>query len=142
VTAKRKNVEVITHDPFMEMDVSMKSETRQEKDSTAKESEISASTNDSAAMGNRVILDENLTIQEVGEVVAQVRSAFDLGTPITLEVGGLSRVDGAGVQLLCALFKESLDQQVDIIWNGDSEALNSAAAQLGVAEVMRLSVNG
>jgi ABC-type transporter Mla MlaB component len=127
VTAKRKNVEVITHDPFMEMDVSMKSETRQEKDSTAKESEISASTNDSAAMGNRVILDENLTIQEVGEVVAQVRSAFDLGTPITLEVGGLSRVDGAGVQLLCALFKESLDQQVDIIWNGDSEALNSAA---------------
>lgn len=142
MTAKRKNVEVITHDPFMEMDVSMKSETRQEKDSTAKESEISASTNDSAAMGNRVILDENLTIQEVGEVVAQVRSAFDLGTPITLEVGGLSRVDGAGVQLLCALFKESLDQQVDIIWNGDSEALNSAAAQLGVAEVLRLSVNG
>lgn len=142
MTAKRKNVEVITHDPFMEMDVSMKSETRQEKDSTAKESEISASTNDSAAMGNRVILDENLTIQEVGEVVAQVRSAFDLGTPITLEVGGLSRVDGAGVQLLCALFKESLDQQVDIIWNGDSEALNSAAAQLGVAEVLQLSVNG
>ncbi|MEN8178002.1 MAG: STAS domain-containing protein [Pseudomonadota bacterium] len=139
---KSKNEEVMAHDPLMEIDQSAKPGSDPEYEGNEKQSVISQTANVGVAMENRVNLGENLTIQEVSEILASFRTAADISSAITLEASGLSRVDGAGVQLLCAIFKEAKNQHMDITWNGESDALNSAADQMGVTGDLRLSLNG
>ena len=83
---------------------------------------------------------ESLTIQEVGELMVPLRDALIGERRITLDAGGLGRVDGAGLQLLCLLFKEARDRRLELAWSALSEGLGAAARPLGLAEAIGLVV--
>ena len=76
----------------------------------------------------------------MSEVYAQIRSAYDNGAELTLDVDGLLRVDGAGIQMLCAVFKEAENQHMNIVMSGNSAALQSGATQMGVIDHLQLSI--
>ena len=136
----KENEDTKTLDPLPDTEVGLESLNTNMYGDQETQAAKSESVNNSVAMANRVELDENLTIREASEALAKLRAAADLGTFITLDVSSLNRVDGAGVQLLCAVVKETDNQQLDLIWSGESNALKSAASQLGVTEFLRLIV--
>ena len=88
---------------------------------------------------NRILLDHSLTIQEVGEVMMQSRSAFEEATEIHLDIGSLVHIDGAGMQLLCAIIKEARTQSISLKWTGESEPLKTVAQAMGVDEWLGLN---
>lgn len=138
---KDKGSTIISHDPFIEAEMA-ESRASEEQALRVEEEYESGSTNCNISTDNCLTLTENLTIQEVSEVYAQIRSAYDNGAELTLDVDELSRVDGAGIQMLCAVFKEAENQHMKIVMSGNSTALQSAATQMGVLDHLQLSING
>lgn len=136
----RTKKKILSHDPLEKIG-SMDDKSSKQDMSSGKNSVISTKSDGEACMENRVNLGEILTIQEVSEVVNTVRTSFDVGTSITLVGGDLLKVDGAGIQLLCALCKEADIQHIDVQWQSSSEILLSAATQLGVKEYLNLPAN-
>jgi ABC-type transporter Mla MlaB component len=62
----------------------------------------------------------NLTIQEVGEVSQSIKTIFDNGMPLTVDITDIQHIDTAGAQLLCAVFKESKNKNVAMREGDDS----------------------
>jgi anti-anti-sigma factor len=88
--------------------------------------------------GNRILLDHSLTIQDVGEMMMQIRSAFEEAREIYLDIGSLTHIDGAGMQLLCEIIKEAKTQRISLKWIGESESLKTVARAMGVDEWLGL----
>lgn len=82
-------------------------------------------------------LGASLTIPEVTEALDRLRALLDQGDdPLRLQGSGLEQVDGAGVQLLCALVKGARDRGRAVIWEGASPTLRAAAGQLGLERAL------
>ena len=58
--------------------------------------------------------------------------------PVKLNAEDIDRVDGAGMQLLAAFFKEAEQKQLDIGWNKVSPVLQDAAKIMGLGEVLKM----
>jgi anti-anti-sigma regulatory factor len=141
--AARKKREVIAHDPFADLAEPVEASRVDSTEEQVVETEIRAdsekvSDDVNAVDGAEIDLGESLTIQEVSEVMEKVGTVFDSGTHIKLKASDLERVDGAGVQLLCTLFKEASVKQVKITWETRSEAVAKAAMQLGMGDLLML----
>ena len=89
-------------------------------------------------LSNEISLGEELTIQEVTDMKEKLATAFDSGSKILLKSDELTRVDGAGIQLLCAFFKEASIKQVEIAWTRENDLLKNAAKQLGMSNLLAL----
>lgn len=83
-------------------------------------------------------LGSSLTVTDVAEMYR--RLAVRLAGPDALELDGsqMEMVDGAGLQLLLALFKQAAQDGYCITWLGASPALRRAARTVGLAEALQL----
>ena len=138
--ATRKKRAVMSHDPLEEMEeVTSISNADEDCSQTSVVSTMDNSdmqTKIKSGSEIEIELGESLTIQEVSETVDKVSSVFDTGSQIIIKSNELMRVDGAGVQLLCAIFKEASLKQVGIRLHEPTEALRTAATYLGMSELL------
>ena len=72
-------------------------------------------------------------IQEVMTVWDDLKHRIVQESVLLLEVARLEQVDGAGIQLLCALMKEARTVGARIEWEGHSGALQESAHRMGLA---------
>ncbi len=91
-------------------------------------------------MNNTIKLGHNMTVQDMNRILNVMNEAFDKGNSLLLSAGDLIKIDGAGLQLLCAIFKEANTQHIDIKWESPSKALVYAANLYGVKEYLKLQV--
>jgi anti-anti-sigma regulatory factor len=89
--------------------------------------------------GGVVSLGESLTIADVTNLNSEVATIFDSGNRVSIDGSEIEQVDGAGLQLLAVLVKEAAERQVEISWDGVSESLEQAAAQMGIADLLQFS---
>jgi ABC-type transporter Mla MlaB component len=93
------------------------------------------------ATNNKIELGENLTIQNLSELIVSVRRVFDMEGQINIDASKLERVDGAGLQLLCMLFKEAYKQHLTLAWVNATEPLCMAADIMGVTDHLQLTLH-
>jgi anti-sigma B factor antagonist len=74
-----------------------------------------------------------LEIRDVDADHRMLTQALEAGTPLRIDLGGISAVDAAGVQLLLALKQEGMRRGIPIEFRGDSAAVKHALALLGLA---------
>lgn len=86
--------------------------------------------------GNLIKLNENLTVKEVSGFNNSNKTIFDAGVNLSIDVSDLQRIDGAGIQLLCAIVKEANEKNISISWKGESQSLQDAIVQFGLVEIM------
>jgi ABC-type transporter Mla MlaB component len=79
-----------------------------------------------------VLLGDSLAIQDVAEALEKFRSALELGDTLRIGAADLEQVDGAGLQLLCAVVRAARAQAIDVVWEGTSKPLREAAENLGL----------
>ena len=92
--------------------------------------------NDQAQIKILSIVD-SLTIQEVNEISQTLHTLFDNPMDIIIEAEHVQRIDGAGLQLLCAIFKEGERQNVNVNWQGDVSVIQDAAKKIGVYDYLK-----
>lgn len=83
-------------------------------------------------------LGDCLTIQEVSELTLSLQNVFDSGLKIAIEANELQRIDGAGMQLLCVLFKEAESHDIEIGWSSESDIIRKSAIKMGLDNVLKL----
>lgn len=91
---------------------------------------------------NQINLGDNLTIQEVEQYLNSTRSTFDNGMKIVIDTSELQRIDGAGVQLLCAIYKEAANKNITLEWINTNDKLMTAVKSMGLAEIVKLEYSG
>ncbi len=163
MVAKKRRSSVIKNDPFEALDESCdeatdvaaeetvkqknkakakpKKKTKSKpKTEAVKEPEVeSVMVAEACSNSNQINLGDSLGIQNVGQIMADIGAAFDLGTPIELNGEDVERIDGAGLQLLCMLMKSAGEKGVQIGWNSPSETLVEGAKQLGLQDLLQLN---
>ncbi|MBI3562448.1 MAG: STAS domain-containing protein [Gammaproteobacteria bacterium] len=81
---------------------------------------------------------ESLDITIADKFYTQLADALNSHEPLALNAGQLNRIDGAGLQLLTALFREAHAHAVEVKWEATSAPLITAAKILGVSAVLKL----
>ena len=84
-------------------------------------------------------LSEDLTIADAAAIHQSMLDVLRSASSVTLDGSEVEQVDGAGIQLLAAFMKEAAERQIEIRWQGVSDPLRSAAAQLGLGDFLRLA---
>jgi anti-anti-sigma regulatory factor len=74
-----------------------------------------------------------LEIRDVDAGHRTLLQALEAGMPLRIDLGGISTVDAAGVQLLLALRQEGIRRGIPIEFRGQSAALERALALLGLS---------
>ena len=87
---------------------------------------------------NDLSLPEDLGIAAVASVHEELRARLDAGQATRLLAAEVSRVDGAGLQLLAAFARECDRLGQALTWDGPSEPLYRAATLLGLESVLHL----
>jgi ABC-type transporter Mla MlaB component len=80
-----------------------------------------------------------LDISVVTTKYNELKQMLNNAQTIEVSAAELQRIDGAGVQLLVALFREAADQGKVISWKDTSESLLEAASLLGVKNHLQLN---
>jgi len=91
-----------------------------------------------AAAGSVLELPDTLTIADVGTLHKTLGPLLNDSTALVIDGGSVERVDGAGLQLLTALFKEAVARQLPVRWQAASGVLRRGAADLGVGVLLGL----
>jgi ABC-type transporter Mla MlaB component len=89
----------------------------------------------SAALACGDVLDISMVTQKYKEF----KELLDNNQSIEISAEELQRVDGAGIQLLVALFREAKEKGLAISWHSTSESLLEAASLLGVKAQLHLN---
>lgn len=79
-------------------------------------------------------LPASLQIQDTAQELQRLRTMFDSRLPVTLDVGSLTAIDTAGVQLLVALVREGNRCHIPVSLLGESAALTRALRLLGLPD--------
>lgn len=95
----------------------------------------SGTNGDNAAM---VELGHNLTIADAEARKIDFMNIITDGVPVKLSAADVEQIDGAGVQLLAALFKDAALKHVSIEWGDVSPALQDAVKMLGLTEALKM----
>ncbi len=85
-----------------------------------------------------ITLPVSMTIADVGELHESLAGQFAEGQKLCLDGSEVEIADGAGMQLLVALFKDAGEKQLTVEWTQTSDVLTSAAAQIGLSEILKL----
>jgi len=80
-----------------------------------------------------------LDISVVGQKHTEFKEALENNQALEISAGEVQRVDGAGIQMLVALFNQATSQGTEIVWKDTSESLIDAASLLGVKEQLHLN---
>jgi ABC-type transporter Mla MlaB component len=91
-----------------------------------------------AASQSVIALASNCTVKDAAELKQSLCLHLDQATPVTLDVGGVERVDTSTMQLLCAFVRDRSAQQRKVEWLGDTRVVRDAAHLLGVEAMLSL----
>ena len=83
-------------------------------------------------------LEEHLTIQSAADLYEKMKLLFESDSAIEINASDVEMVDGAGLQLLAAFFKEAATCHLDINWKGTTGTLLNAAETVGMTELLGL----
>lgn len=114
---KKKSTKKLAHDPLAMLDA-----------------EDTAATADEHVFA----LGADLTIADVAGRKTEFQHILSDGLPVRFDAGELEHIDGAGLQLLAALFTNADRLGVDLSWQEVSAVLHQAAGLLGLQAVLRL----
>lgn len=84
-------------------------------------------------------LPAELGMDGMRELYAQLLASVENASAVTLEAGEVQRVHGATLQLFCSFFRDRGRAGRETRWNQPTDALRSAAALLGLTELIQLS---
>jgi anti-anti-sigma regulatory factor len=84
-------------------------------------------------------LPASLTIADVGELRLQWNEWLADDAPVTIDGIAVEIVDGAGMQLLAALFTEAARRRLPVLWSGHAPVIDQAAAELGLDGLLGLA---
>jgi anti-anti-sigma factor len=88
----------------------------------------------------RLSLEAGAEIKDVEVLRERLIAAFDRGLPISLDVGHLSAIDTAGVQVLLAAQKEAQKRGVRLEFVGESPVLTHALNILGLQDSITMAI--
>ncbi len=80
----------------------------------------------------RIIFNDTLDITMAASYFERFSQLLNEQKTITLNGENIERVDGAGLQLLAALFKSAEFLQINITWQGCSDTLKRSAELSGL----------
>ncbi len=83
-----------------------------------------------------VSLAEDLSIRGVTALVESLTTSLDGGGPLAIDGSNVKVVDSAGLQALAAFVNAAIARSIDVSWQAESEALQSAAAATGLEETL------
>jgi anti-anti-sigma regulatory factor len=86
-----------------------------------------------------VVCPARLDVAAAAELRLALLTHLAVADELALDVGEITYIDTAGVQLLCAAARAAHGKGKGVTWIGTSTALASAARQLGVDQVLGLS---
>jgi anti-anti-sigma regulatory factor len=86
-----------------------------------------------------VVCPTRLDVAAAAELRLAVLTQLAVADELALDVGEITYIDAAGVQLLCAATRAAQGKGKGVTWIGTSTALASAARQLGVDQVLGLT---
>lgn len=86
-------------------------------------------------------LESSLTIVEAASMQQSMLNLFSSTFGVILDGSEVEQVDAAGIQLLAVIMKKAAERQIEIRWSGASDQLCSAAAQLGLDDLLSLAGN-
>jgi phospholipid transport system transporter-binding protein len=78
-------------------------------------------------------LGASLRIQDVAASHHLLERTLEGGTPVRIDLGELTDVDTAGVQLLAAYGREAARRGIELRWSGETAALLKALRLLGMS---------
>lgn len=104
-----------------------------------KRGEVASKTDtDNAMEQTKVGCGDSLDISVVSQFHSQLKDVLHDAKSIELAAGDLQRIDGAGIQMLVAFFKEAEQMHIHVDWSETSDALVKAASLLGLTEQLNL----
>ncbi len=95
---------------------------------------------DSLQTSGTLDLGKELVISDALEWHQKILAAFDHAAEIILDGGKIEQIDGIGLQLLVAIFKQAANTGVRVVWSGVSDTLLVSAAQLGLVDILCLDL--
>ncbi len=81
-----------------------------------------------------------MVISDALEWHNKINAAFVTASEIVLDGSKIEQIDGIGLQLLAAIFKQASNSGVRVSWRGVSDALLVSADQLGLVEILHLDI--
>ncbi len=84
-------------------------------------------------------LPSELAITQIDSLHMQLQNELDAHDDICLDISDVMRADTASVQLLCSLQKHLQLTGHEILWVGQSEALQEAVLNLGLKAFLPLA---
>lgn len=81
-------------------------------------------------------------LKDAATLKAALLQRLDEPSDVTIEAGGIERIDTAVVQLLCAFVRDRARRDLPVQWRGTSQPLLDAARLLGVGSLLALSNEG
>ena len=96
---------------------------------------------EAAASEASFALPDSLTIADVDELHKTLNGLLVNDGVLELDGGDVEMVDGAGLQLLAALFKEAASRQKVLRWQATSDALRRGAQDIGLSELLSLDAS-
>lgn len=87
---------------------------------------------------SEIQLASTITIANAPELLTEVLAAIDDSTSVVIDGSAVSRIDTAGLQVLCALQKELSAHAGKIQWNGVSSELANSTRLLGLCDFLQV----
>ncbi len=97
------------------------------------------SQDDESSQGS-IIFDDTLDITMASSYFEQLGQMLNEYKIIILDGTQIERVDGSGLQLLYAFFKNAEALQITVQWKAYSDSLNKSAALSGMSDCLMLKI--
>ena len=85
-----------------------------------------------------VDLGNDLTISDAESKKIEFDHIIDDGLVVKLNAADVEQVDGAGIQLLAALFKQAKQNDLELTWGSVSKELMDAVELMGLKEYLNM----
>jgi ABC-type transporter Mla MlaB component len=85
-----------------------------------------------------LVLASNCNVKDAAELKQSLCLHLDQAAPVSLDVGGIERIDTSTMQMLCAFVRDRSAQERKVEWLGDSRVVREAARLLGVEAMLCL----
>lgn len=85
-----------------------------------------------------VMLGANCTVKDAAALKQSLCAVLDSEATVVIDVGSVTRIDTAAIQVLCAFVRQRAVNARSVAWLGIPAAVREAAVLLGVSELLML----
>jgi ABC-type transporter Mla MlaB component len=89
-----------------------------------------------------VVLAANCSVKDAAALKVSLCAIANESIDVTLDVSAVERVDTATMQLLCAFVRDRSGRQQNVLWRGESQAVQDAVRLLGIGTLLGLESKG